>query len=227
MAVAAVGADVPAAGRVVMVAGATGLVGRAVLAALSADKRNRDIHVVGRRAPATLPAGAQFHVHQVAFAHLPALPPVDDVYIALGTTIKVAGSQAAFRAVDHDAVLALARQARRRCARNLAVVSAMGADAPSRIFYNRVKGETEHALRALGYATLVIARPSMLDGDRAALASTRTAWRTNRSGRHGAVCATDTGQLPGHLQRPVLRGDGPNHCARPGTQVLLSGQMQA
>jgi uncharacterized protein YbjT (DUF2867 family) len=164
----AAAADGLVADRVVMVAGATGLVGRAVVAALTADKRYRSIHLVGRRAPALHDARVRFHA--VDFAHLPALPPADDLYIALGTTIKVAGSQAAFQAVDHDAVLALARQARACGTRRLALVSAMGADARSRIFYNRVKGETEDALRALGFTTLVIARPSMLDGDRASLA---------------------------------------------------------
>jgi uncharacterized protein YbjT (DUF2867 family) len=168
MAAVAVADDPAAAGRVVMVAGATGLVGREVLAALSADKRYQAIHVIGRRAPDA--TDARMHFHQVDFGQLPVLPPVDDVYIALGTTIKVAGSQAAFRALDHDAVVAVARQARHAGAQRLAVVSAMGADAHAGVFYNRIKGETEDALRALGFDTLVIARPSLLVGDRAALA---------------------------------------------------------
>jgi uncharacterized protein YbjT (DUF2867 family) len=166
--------------------------------------------------------------HQVDFGHLPGLPPVDDVVIALGTTIKVAGSQAAFRAVDHDAVLALARQARAAGATRLAVVSAMGADARSRVFYNRVKGETEDALRQLGYETLVIARPSLLVGDRAALA------QPTRIGER-------LGQLAMGLLAPVIAADYRAIAAsdvaaaivraldagRPGTQVLLSGQMQS
>ena len=153
---------------------------------------------------------------------------MDDIYIALGTTIKVAGSRAAFRAVDHDAVLALARQARQSGARNLAVVSAMGADAASRIFYNQVKGETEDALRALGYATLVIARPSMLDGDRASL---------GQPGRLGeelglALMRRIKPLIPANYQaisaRDVARAMVRTmESARPGTQVLLSGQMQA
>ena len=222
----AVAADDPAAGRVVMVAGATGLVGREVLAALSADKRYRAIHVVGRRAPATPDARVRFHA--VDFDRLPALPAVDDVFIALGTTIKVAGSQAAFRAVDHDAVLALARQARAAGATRLAVVSAMGADAHSRVFYNRVKGETEDALRQLGYETLVIARPSLLVGDRAALAQpTRLGERIGQLGmallaplipfNYRAIAAS---RVAAAMVRSIAAG-------KPGAQVLLSGAMQA
>jgi uncharacterized protein YbjT (DUF2867 family) len=224
----AVMAVAAADGRVVMVAGATGLVGREVLAALSAAENIRAIHVVGRRAPDS--ADARVHFHPVDFgqtAQLQQLPPVDDVYIALGTTIKVAGSQAAFRAVDHDAVLALARHARQAGARRLAVVSAMGADAQSRIFYNRVKGETEDALRALGYDTLLIARPSMIDGDRASL---------NQPGRLGEGLGLVLMRRIGPLIPANYRAIAARDVARamvqglnqgtPGTHVLLSGAMQ-
>jgi uncharacterized protein YbjT (DUF2867 family) len=223
-AVMAVAADGPA-GRAVMVAGATGLVGREVLAALSADSRYRAIHVVGRRAPDA--AHARIRFHPVDFDRLPALPRVDDVFIALGTTIKLAGSQAAFRAIDHDAVLALARQARAAGASRLAVVSAMGADARSRVFYNRVKGETEDALRELGYETLVIARPSLLVGDRAALAQPVRLgeWLGQRAmglfaplipADYRAIAASDVAVA---MVRALAAGAH-------GTQVLLSGQMQ-
>ncbi|OYT91286.1 MAG: nucleoside-diphosphate sugar epimerase [Burkholderiales bacterium PBB3] len=153
--------------RVAMVAGATGLVGREILAALLADKSYTAVHSVGRRKiDLQHPKLVQ---HVVDFAKLKNLPPVDDVLIALGTTIKVAGSQAAFRAVDFEAVVALARTARAQGASNLGVVSAMGASAHSPIFYNRVKGDMEAAVSALGYASVSIAQPSMLAGDRAAL----------------------------------------------------------
>lgn len=212
-----------------MVAGATGLVGREVLAALSVDRHYRRIHLVGRRAPDMLPASGQVpvQVHTVDFAQLPALPAVDDVFIALGTTIAIAGSQAAFRAVDHDAVLALARAARQAGARRLAVVSAMGADRNSRIFYNRVKGETEAALRTLGYETLVIARPSLLVGDRAALAQAprmgETLMQSAMSWLRPVIPANYRAIRAGDVARAMLR------CmlaGAAGTQVLLSGAMQ-
>ncbi|MBU1816451.1 MAG: nucleoside-diphosphate sugar epimerase [Gammaproteobacteria bacterium] len=179
--------------RVVLVAGATGLVGQAVLAALlaadsSAPKATTNpasakmapegalapevhaLHAQGRRVPVI--THPRLHLHAVDFAalaanpHIPALPRVDDVIITLGTTIAVAGSQQAFRAVDHDAVLTTARAARAAGATRCGVVTAMGANARSRIFYNRVKGEVEKALQEMGFATLVIARPSLLLGER-------------------------------------------------------------
>ena len=165
--------------------------------------------------------------HRVDFAHLPALPEVDDVYIALGTTIKVAGSQQAFRAVDFDAVVALGRAARKAGAKRLGVVSAMGADARSRVFYNRVKGEMEAALAAEKFQTLVIARPSMLDGNRASL--TQPVRLGERFGL--ALMTVLQPVIPDNYRaiqaRDVARAmvaavrDGPR-----GRHVMLSGEMQ-
>ena len=166
-----------------MVAGATGLVGQAVLADLltaegtgagagsgAAQSPAAAVHVLhgkGRRSPALSHPGLRLHA--VDFAALPALPHVDHVYITLGTTIAAAGSQDAFRALDHGAVLATARAAREAGATRCGVVTAMGANPRSGIFYNRVKGEVERDLKALGFETLVIARPSLLMGERQAL----------------------------------------------------------
>jgi uncharacterized protein YbjT (DUF2867 family) len=158
----------PPASRTALLAGATGLVGRALLEGLLRDPGVAHVHVLARREPAI--SGPRLTVHKTAFdPPLPALPPVDECYLALGTTLQVAGSQAAFRAVDFDANLAVARAARAVGARHLGLVSAMGADARSRLFYNRVKGELEDALDPLGFEGLAIARPSFLAGDREAL----------------------------------------------------------
>ena len=157
----------PTSTRVALVAGATGLVGRAILALLLADKRYSTVHVVGRRAPPVQ--------HPKLAAHISAsltnwtCPAVDDVFIALGTTIKVAGSKAAFKAIDGDMVVAIASAAKASGASRLAVVSAMGASAQSSVFYNQVKGQMEAAVSQLGFETLAIARPSLLAGDRYAL----------------------------------------------------------
>jgi uncharacterized protein YbjT (DUF2867 family) len=153
--------------RTVALAGATGLVGRAILEGLLADRSATVVHAFGRRKLGV--AHPKLTSHVVEFAALPALPPLDEVYLALGTTIKVAGSQAAFRAVDFDANLAVARAALAVGARHAGLVSAMGADAESRVFYNRVKGELEQALAQLPFDGLVIARPSLLTGDREVL----------------------------------------------------------
>lgn len=155
--------------RRIALAGASGLVGRALLAqALSAASKDRLLLVV-RRPIEGIADTLRVTQQPVDFAALPALPPLDEAWCALGTTIRQAGSEAAFRAVDFDAVLAFGRAAQQAGASRFAVVSALGADPRSQVFYNRVKGEMEQALAGLGFATLVIARPSLLIGDRAAL----------------------------------------------------------
>ena len=133
--VVAVDTAAVAAGRVALVAGATGLVGQAVLVGLLADKSYVQVICVGRRAlPLQHPKLVQHTVDFKAAAPFAALPHVDDVFIALGTTIKVAGSQAAFKAIDFEAVVAVAQAARAQGATKLGVVSAMGADPKSAIF---------------------------------------------------------------------------------------------
>jgi len=160
-------ADAPAA----LLAGATGLVGRALLSRLlGADRTQRLIVVARKPVSPTLARDPRLSILVGDMAALAAeANAVGDVYIALGTTIKSAGSEAAFRAVDFDLVVAIARAARTAGATRLGVVSALGADRRSRVFYNRVKGEMEDAVGGLGYASVVIARPSLLLGDRAAL----------------------------------------------------------
>ncbi|MBC7650038.1 MAG: nucleoside-diphosphate sugar epimerase, partial [Vitreoscilla sp.] len=90
--------------RVALVAGATGLVGQAILSMLLADSHYSAVHVVGRRAPDV--QHPKLVVHISASLADWTCPAVDDVFIALGTTIKVAGSRAAFKAIDGDAVVA-------------------------------------------------------------------------------------------------------------------------
>jgi uncharacterized protein YbjT (DUF2867 family) len=157
----------------VAVAGATGLIGRALLELLVADHRVAEVHALLRRPPAVpLPTGALplwIDPKALAGPDAPAMPAIDHAYCALGTTMAQAGSPAAFRAIDLEAVLAFAAAARAAGAQRLGVVSATGADARSSVFYNRIKGEAEVALRAQAWPRLVIARPSLLLGDRAAL----------------------------------------------------------
>ena len=150
-------------------AGASGLVGRELARLVSADPACTELHLLLRR---PLPAlEALPHAHAVAWtsAAVPALPRLDTALCALGTTIATAGSQDAFRAIDFDAVLAFASHAHKAGARRFAMVSALGADDGSAVFYNRVKGEVEQAVTNLGFEQLVIARPSLLLGDRVAL----------------------------------------------------------
>jgi uncharacterized protein YbjT (DUF2867 family) len=102
----------------------------------------------------------------VDFEKLPALPPISDVFACLGTTIKAAGSQERFRRVDHDYTVSVARLAHDAGARRLALVSSVGASEGASSFYLRVKGETERDVREIGYESLIIARPSILKGER-------------------------------------------------------------
>ncbi len=153
--------------RTVILAGATGLVGQEILKGLLADPTVIAVHSLGRRKPVA--QHPKLSTHVVDFAALPPLPPADEAYLALGTTIKVAGSQAAFRSIDHDANLAVAKAALTAGVKKLGLVSAMGADPRSRVFYNRVKGELEDALTKMPFEGTVIARPSLLVGNREVL----------------------------------------------------------
>jgi uncharacterized protein YbjT (DUF2867 family) len=211
-------------GRTALLAGATGLVGREILTALLADPSVRAVHVLSRRRPPI--AHHRLTAHVVDFGAIPPLPPIDEVYLALGTTIKTAGSQAAFRAVDFDANLAVARAALTAGARRAGLVSAMGADSSSRIFYNRVKGELEDALATLPFAGQVVARPSLLVGDRIALGQPPRPLEIV-----SIVVSRVLGPLvPAHY-RPIAAADVARALvervpAAEGRRVLPSGDMQ-
>jgi uncharacterized protein YbjT (DUF2867 family) len=215
--------------RTALLAGATGLIGRALLPMPLASKYYRSVHVLLRRTPPDIKASAKLKIHQVDFARLPAaFPTVDDVFIALGTTIKVAGSEAAFRQVDLDFVVSIARGARAAGATRLGVVSAMGADAKSRVFYNRVKGEMQAAITQLGYASVVIAQPSMLLGDRTALGQpTRSGeiWAARLAGPLGWIVPKAVRPIPARAVASALLAATID--AKPGIRVLRSGAMQA
>ena len=212
-------------GRVVLVAGATGLVGREVLAALLADNSVAKVHCVGRSAPPL--EHPKLLAHTVDFKQLGKLPPVQDVYIALGTTIKVAGSQAAFKAIDLDAVVNIARACHAQGASRIGVVSAMGADAKSSVFYNRIKGEMEQAVSAIGFESTVFVRPSLLAGQREKL---NQALRLGE--RIGLVAASLLNPLIPANYQAVQASDVAAALvkavkqSKPGITCLLSGALQ-
>ena len=151
-----------------LIAGASGLVGGHLLRELlAADEYDRVVAVGRRPLPASHPKLTSVVAEFTALDRVAAELKADDAFCCLGSTRREAGSPEAFRAVDHGAVLAFAWAAQRAGARRLFAVSALGADASSRIFYNRVKGETEEALRVLHFATLALLRPGLLLGRRA------------------------------------------------------------
>ena len=147
-----------------LLVGATGMIGRAVID----QARALPLTIVARRAVEDV---ADSHAVIVApsgeWGDLVAAQEPATLICCLGTTIRQAGSQAAFRAVDHDLVLATAEGARRGGARQMILVSSVGAAAKSGTFYLRTKGETEDGLRALGFRRLDILRPGLLTGNRA------------------------------------------------------------
>lgn len=149
----------------ILLAGATGLTGEHLL-----DRLLSEPTVARVLAPTRRPLAAHPNLENPVGDLQSLLPQlsgqVDTAFCCLGSTIKRAGSQEAFRAVDHDLVLAFARRARELGARHLVVISALGANPNSSVFYNRVKGETEEALKAMDWPQLTIARPSLLLGAR-------------------------------------------------------------
>ncbi len=149
-----------------LLVGATGLVGGHVLRQALADPAVEQVVALTRR---PLPPHAKLLNPLVDFDRLPEQDEwwrVDAVVCTLGTTLRAAGSQAAFYRVDHDYPLEVGYLARRQGARALAFNSALGANASSRLFYSRTKGETERDLQAIGYPSLTLVRPGLIGGRR-------------------------------------------------------------
>ncbi len=149
-----------------LIAGATGLVGGHVLRQALDDPTIERVIAPVRR---PLPAHPRVSAPVVDWEALPALAEdwrVDAVVCALGTTLRDAGSRDAFRRVDFDYPLMLARRAREAGVPTYVLNSALGADPRSRWFYNRVKGELEQALAGLGFASLTFVRPGLIGGER-------------------------------------------------------------
>ena len=157
-------------GLTAVLAGATGLVGGECLRQLLASPRYGRVVVVTRRE--IDPALRHDKLREVVadFARLGDVKSQlrgDHVLCALGTTIRKAGSQQRFRAVDYEYPLRLAQLTLRNGARHFSVVSALGASRSSPFFYSRVKGEMEEGLRQMGWPSLAILRPSVIAGERA------------------------------------------------------------
>ena len=151
--------------RQVQVAGATGLTGQQLLALLLDDPGIERV-VAPTRHP--LPAHPKLDNPVGMVSHLicQLQGPVDTVFCCLGTTIRQAGSREAFRMVDYDLPVMLGKHALALGARHYVVISALGAEPSSRLFYNRTKGELEVALQKQGWHRLTIVRPSLLLGAR-------------------------------------------------------------
>ncbi|MBL7843828.1 MAG: oxidoreductase [Cyclobacteriaceae bacterium] len=153
--------------RTALLAGSTGLIGKQLLELLLEDSHYTVVKAISRK-----PLDIQHAKLQNIVADLNTLTEhhdqlkADDVFCCLGTTIKQAGSQAAFRQVDYEYPLELARLTKNQGATQYLIITALGSDAKSGIFYNRVKGEVEQAIDAVGFDSYHIFRPSLLLGER-------------------------------------------------------------
>ncbi|TDV61830.1 oxidoreductase [Pseudomonas sp. LP_7_YM] len=149
----------------ILLAGATGLTGEHLL-----DRLLNEPTVSRVLAPSRRPLAEHPHLENPVGDFTSLLPTlsgrVDIAFCCLGSTIKQAGSKDAFRAVDMDMVVAFGQRACELGARHLLVISAVNADPESSVFYSRVKGEMEEALKAQDWPQLTIARPSLLIGER-------------------------------------------------------------
>lgn len=151
--------------KTALIAGATGLVGSHLLKKLLEDERYDKVIILIRK---VIPL-EHHKLEQIVFNFDKPendLIKADDVYCCLGTTIGKAGSKKNFEKVDYSYILGIAGSALNNGANQFALVSSSGADKSSRIYYNRVKGKTEEALKQLNYPALLIFRPSMLLGER-------------------------------------------------------------
>ena len=151
----------------VLLLGATGLVGNECLQLLLAEKRVSEVRIFSRspisqidkKITTIVAPFYEIEKHHQFFA-------VDAVLCALGTTIKKAGSQDAFRIVDYEYPFTAAQIAKQNGVQHYLMVSALGANTQSSVFYNRVKGETENAIIQLSFQRTTIIRPSLLLGNR-------------------------------------------------------------
>lgn len=162
---AAPGSD--AGKRRALLVGATGLVGSHLLRQLAGSKDYRAIATLGRRAPDFRHERVTHHIADLTGdLDTSAVPRADVLFCCLGTTIKKARTEAAFRALDFDLVVSLAKSAASNGTSTFVVVSSVGADPGSRSFYLQIKGEMEQTVSELGFERLGIMRPSYLLGAR-------------------------------------------------------------
>ncbi|MFZ4548401.1 MAG: NAD(P)H-binding protein, partial [Bacteroidales bacterium] len=150
-----------------LIAGASGLVGKCLLDQLLVDNQYEHIVIVSRKPIGiTNPKIIEKIIDFDAVESLSLNLSIDDVFCALGTTIKAAGSQQAFYKVDYTYVVNLAKWCVANNVQRYLIVSAMGAAAKSGIFYNRVKGEMEETVSKLSIPQVQVFRPSLLMGNR-------------------------------------------------------------
>ena len=193
--------------KTALLAGASGLIGSHLLPLLLESERYSKVIVVGRKAvPLQHPKLTQVVTELDKLQDVRLQLIADDVFCCLGTTMKQAGSKEAFYKVDFLYVVTLAALTAANFAAQFLVVSALGADADSAVYYSKVKGDMEESVRQLPFRAIHIFRPSLLLGERA---------QPRLGERLGAVVLG--------VLRPLLRG--PLHKYRPVTGATVALAM--
>ena len=204
----------------VLITGATGLVGGHLLRMLLNAPGVKSVAAPTRRPLADISGVFNPHAPQLTDALAQVVVPIDIVFCCLGTTRREAGSKEAFVHADYTLVIDTALVGKKLGAQHMLVVSAMGANAHSPFFYNRVKGEMEEALIAQQWPRLTIARPSMLIGER----------EKKRAGE--TLFAPIFNLLPGNLKSIEARDVASALLAealsptQEGVQILSSSQLR-
>lgn len=204
----------------VLITGATGLVGGHLLRMLLNAPGVKSVAAPTRRPLADISGVFNPHDPQLTDALAQVVDPIDIVFCCLGTTRREAGSKEAFVHADYTLVIDTALVGKKLGAQHMLVVSAMGANAHSPFFYNRVKGEMEEALIAQQWPRLTIARPSMLIGER----------EKKRAGE--TLFASIFNLLPGNLKSIEARDVASALLAealsptQEGVQILSSSQLR-
>ena len=152
--------------KVALIAGGTGLIGSQLLKLLLGSARYDKVIAITRKEIPAHPKLVQVQISQPMLANLDPTIWVDDVFCCLGTTIARAHSKQKFYEIDFTYPLLLGEEALKRGARQYLIISSLGANKKSPIYYSRVKGEIEEAISKVGYATVHIMRPSLLLGVR-------------------------------------------------------------
>ncbi|MBT2569955.1 NAD-dependent epimerase/dehydratase family protein [Planococcus sp. ISL-110] len=153
--------------KTALLAGASGLVGNELLHILLDSPHYRGVKILVRR-----PLDMEHEKLEQVITDFDKLDhyakhfDVDDVYCCLGTTIRKAGSQDDFKKVDYEYPLRMAEMAKSQQAKNFLIITALGADAESKMFYSRIKGQLQVRLKKVGLTALHIFQPSLLLGDR-------------------------------------------------------------
>ena len=204
----------------VLLTGATGLVGGHLLRMLLNAPDIKSIAAPTRRPLSDISGVFNPHDPQLTDALAQVVDPVDIVFCCLGTTRREAGSKEAFVHADYMLVIDTALVGKKLGAQHMLVVSAMGANAHSPFFYNRVKGEMEEALIAQQWPRLTIARPSMLVGEREKKRAGETLLAPLFSLLPGNLKSIDARDVAGALLAEALSP------AQEGVRILSSSQLR-